>query len=69
MAIRSLTSIEDNALQAFAAKHGRSWKRKLAEIYWYNARIWNGYHCLHALRNDPAWGHDGLAACRIKPAG
>jgi hypothetical protein len=62
---RELTSDERNALQAFAAKHGRTWKRKLAEVYWYNARVWNGHHCLHALRNDPAWGHEGLRKIRL----
>lgn len=62
---RELTSEERNALQAFATEHGRTWKRKLAEVYWYNARIWNGHNCLHALRNDPRWGHDGLNAIRL----
>lgn len=46
--IRALTETETAALQAFAAKHGRSWKRKLSEVYWYNARVWNGHHCLHS---------------------
>jgi hypothetical protein len=63
--IRKLTIDEAAALQAFAAKHGKSWKDKLASVYWYNARIWNGQHCLHALRNDPAWGFEGLQAFRL----
>jgi hypothetical protein len=63
--IRELTNEESSALQAFAAKHGRTWKRKLAEIYWYNARIWDGRHCLHGLRNDPAFGHAGLDAYKL----
>jgi hypothetical protein len=66
--IRELTADESAALQAFAAKHGRSWKDKLASVYWYNARVWNGLHCLHGLRNDPAWGHEGLQAYRLPKA-
>ena len=66
--IRELTAEESAALQAFAAKHGRSWKDKLASVYWYNARVWNGHACLHGLRNDPAWGHDGLQAYRLPKA-
>jgi hypothetical protein len=60
--MRELTNEEAVALAAFAAHHGRTWKRKLAEVYWYNARIWQGLHVLHALRNDPQWGHAGLDA-------
>ena len=63
--IRELTENESAALQAFAAKHDRSWIEKLACVYWYNARIWNGMNVLHALRNDPSWGHEGLQAYRL----
>jgi hypothetical protein len=65
--IRDLTTAETSALHAFAAKFGRSWKDKLASVYWYNARIWNDQPCLHALRNDPSWGHEGLQAYRLVP--
>ena len=66
--IRELTNEETAALQAFAAKFGRTWKDKLASVYWYNARVWNGHNCLHALRNDPSWGHAGLHAYRLPKA-
>jgi hypothetical protein len=67
--IRELTDNETAALQAFAARHGHSWKEQLAGVYWYNARVWHGHHCLYALRNDPAWGHEGLRRYRLpKPA-
>lgn len=68
MTIRDLTAEEASALHAFAAKHGRSWKDKLACGYWYNARLWGGLNCLHALRNDPRWGHEGLYAYRLPKA-
>lgn len=63
--IRELNPAELEAIKAFAAKHGRGWKDKLASVYWYSARVWDGRACLHALRNDPAWGHDGLNAFRL----
>ena len=65
MTIRTLTSEEATALHAFAAKFGRTWKAKLAGTYWANARVWNGHACLHGLRNDPAWGHEGLQAYQL----
>lgn len=61
----ALTTEEVEALQAFAAKHGRNWKANLSMVYWYNARIWRGPHgddntvgyVLHGLRNShgPSW--------------
>jgi hypothetical protein len=67
--IRDLTPTEQAAIDAFAAHFGRSWKRKLAEVYWYNARVFIdhsgiAYPSLHALRNDPSWGHVGLQRYR-----
>jgi hypothetical protein len=63
--VRELTKTETAALHAFAAAHGRKWKATLADVYWYNARIWEGHHCLHALRNDSRWSLRGLRAYRI----
>jgi hypothetical protein len=59
---RSLTEFEVQSLQAFAAANGRSWKSKLIDTYWYNARIWSGPvagmgSALHGIRNEfgPMW--------------
>ena len=64
---RPLTAQELEALQTFAKEQGRTWKSKLSDTYWYNARIWeewNGMECskdkgylLHSLRNThgPSW--------------
>jgi hypothetical protein len=61
---RDLTAEELAALQRFALAQGRTWKRVLTDIYWYNARLWvgpsskpNDGSILHGLRNDlgPAW--------------
>jgi hypothetical protein len=65
--IRNVTPEELASLKAFANHYGRSWKRKLAEVYWYNARIFRDdagvqHHSLHGLRNDPRWGFEGLDA-------
>lgn len=73
---RNLTSEELAALQRFATAEGRSWKHELAAVYWYNARPWTGRGSepndggiLHALRNDPRWGHHGLDLVELpKPA-
>jgi hypothetical protein len=62
---RELTADEAAAIAAFAAEYGRTWKSKLADIYWYNARLWEGRSDLHALRNDPRWGFAGLRAYRL----
>lgn len=68
MKTRVLTREEVEALYAFALAEGRTWKASLRENYWYHARIWRpGLHgssqqgsILHALRNDPRWGYEGL---------
>ena len=59
---RDLTADELDAVKAFAAEFGRTWKDRLAFDYWYNARIFiarNGRSCheLHHLRNElgPQW--------------
>lgn len=69
MKYRPLTTEETEALVAFAAAHGRRWKSELGNVYWYNARIWQGPKpgmgtVLHGLRNDmgPAWLFD---VCRL----
>lgn len=58
------------ALQAFADAHGRGWKDELSQVYWYNARIWNGPEPdmgsrLQEVRNGfgPTWLYD---ECAIK---
>jgi hypothetical protein len=55
-AYRELTAEELIALQAYAAKHGRTWKARLAMEDWYYARLTGP---LHALRNShgPTWLH------------
>lgn len=64
---RDLFPDEAEAIARFAKAEGRSWKHKLAAVYWYNARMWRGPGSqegdgalLHGLRNDPRWGHHGL---------
>lgn len=73
MKYRDLLPEEAAALQAFADEHGRKWKDELANVYWYNARIWTGGapgmgNELHSIRNEfgPTWLYDH---CRIKPVG
>jgi hypothetical protein len=73
---RELLAYELEAVQAFASAHGRRWKSQLTDVYWYNARIWMDASgsgakgsALHGLRNDPRWGHDGLAAFKLPKAG
>lgn len=55
--LRDLTPNELEALQEFAAAHGRGWKELLLCKYWYNARVWNGRNELHNIRNEfgPRW--------------
>jgi hypothetical protein len=70
----TLTPADSAALQAFADAFGRGWKDKLADVYWYNARVWRGpkgddemMGCtLHAIRNNfgPTWLR---TLCKIKP--
>lgn len=65
---RDLFPDEKAALRRFIAAEGRTWRAKLTEVYWYNARMWRGPGSeegdgaiLHGLRNDPRWAHTGLA--------
>lgn len=65
-ATRKLEFAEVAALSRYATAHGPLWVQTLASVNWYNARIWTGGmqgdgNILHALRNDPRWGHTGLA--------
>ncbi len=69
---RPLLTDETAALQAFADAHGRRWRDELCNVYWYNARIWQGpVPCmgneLHGIRNEfgPSWLYD---VCKVKPA-
>lgn len=72
---REITDDEAAALQAFADAHGRSWRRELSEVYWYNARLWRGPdgsddrvgYTLHGIRNNfgPTWLFN---VCTIKAA-
>ena len=56
---RPLTTEENDALNAYIAKHGRTWKAQLREA-WMTA---SEQGIMHALRNShgPAWlnGHRG----------
>lgn len=59
---RELLPEELEALQAFAAKHGKKWKEKLSMVYWYNGRIFRSndgkeYPVLQRMRNEfgPSW--------------
>jgi hypothetical protein len=82
MAYREITESERAALQRFADReHNQanghrgarlSWKDALSQVYWYNARIWEGGEpgdgsALHGLRNDlgPTWLYD---VCDVRPA-
>lgn len=61
----STLTLEDiNAIKAFAADYGRTWKSELSNKYWYNARLWRDStgstvqgSILHGLRNShgPEW--------------
>lgn len=70
---RRLSEEELEAVKAFAAAHGRRWKSVLTNTYWYYARVWRDrtgsqHHgsLLHALRNDPNWGHEGLHKFKLE---
>ena len=73
---RDLTSEEAAAVAAFAAYYGRRWKSTLAEVYWYNGRLWRGPwgddanigSILHGLRNSPQWNHQGLDSYKLHRA-
>ena len=62
MKYRELTPDELEAVKAFAAEFGRTWKERLAMDYWYSARPYVDragfeYPELHRLRNQlgPSW--------------
>lgn len=71
---RDITADERAALQRFADaenRKGEPWRDHLNNVYWYNARIWQGGEVndgslLHGLRNDlgPTWLYD---VCDVKP--
>ena len=59
MQYRNITIEELDAVRAFAAAHGRTWKSQLNNTYWWNARIWRDDDgstrhgtVLHGLRNS-----------------
>jgi hypothetical protein len=58
---RELSQAELQALQTFAARHGRKWKESLAFDYWMAGRVFSvagkDYPELHGLRNQlgPQW--------------
>jgi hypothetical protein len=56
------------ALQAFANKHGRTWKRTLSDMWMDGRDEWQpDAHQLRSVRNQlgPTWLYD---RCKIKPA-
>jgi hypothetical protein len=54
-----------NALASYAAEHGRKWKEALS-LDWYHARaIGERGAILHALRNHPRFGCEGLEKFRL----
>lgn len=76
-----LTQEQRDALQRFADREHRqpnghngarlTWQSALSDVYWYNARIWEGGEpgdgsILHGIRNDfgPTWLWD---VCDIQP--
>jgi hypothetical protein len=64
--VRALEPFELEALKSYAKEKGRNWKMML-RLDWYNARaIGERGAILHALRNDPRWGHEGLAAFNLR---
>ena len=72
MTYRIIDENERAALQAFATAHGRKWRTELTDVYWYNARIWQGPapgmgNTLHSIRNEfgPTWLFE---ICDVKPA-
>ena len=65
MTYRDINTEEREALEAFAAAHGRRWKHALNYTYWFNARTWEGPvpgmgSALYNLRNShgPTWLYD-----------
>lgn len=70
---RDLTNDEHEAIEAFAEEYGRNWRDTLAQVYWYNARIWIGPKpnmgsMLHGIRNEfgPTWLYE--AYCPRNPS-
>lgn len=68
LSAEALASIQPDAyaaLVSYAAEHGRKWKADLS-LDWYNARaIGDRGALLHALRNHPGFGFDGLDNFRL----
>jgi hypothetical protein len=58
----NLTQEEIAALEQYAAEHGRTWKAQLRDD-WMNART---VGTIHALRNSPDFGPDGLRRFRLE---
>ncbi len=66
---RTVNELPDDcreAVLAFAAKHGRNWKAKLADAWGMgtDTREPNG-HALRDIRNSPNWGHAWLASVKL----
>lgn len=54
------------AVQAFAAKHGRAWKARLADAWGMGTDTHepDGW-ALRDIRNSPAWGHAWLERVKL----
>lgn len=66
---RTLAELPDEhqeAITAYAAKHGRQWKAKLADAWGLGSDTHepNGW-ALRDIRNCPAWGHAWLDKVKI----
>jgi hypothetical protein len=64
--IDELPAYAQEAVLAFAAKHGRGWKAALG-LAWSNGtdtRERDGY-ALRDIRNNPQWGHDWLDGVKL----
>jgi hypothetical protein len=65
MTIAPLAPEYEEALHSYALEYGRNWKDHLS-LDWYRARaIGNRGALLHALRNSPGFGVEGLAAYQL----
>jgi hypothetical protein len=65
--IDELPEDHQDAVRAYAAKHGRYWKAKLADAWGLGSDTHEpeGW-ALRDIRNNPAWGHAWLDAVRLE---
>lgn len=65
--LNELPAEHQAVVQAYAAKHGRKWKARLADAWGMgtDTHFPDGW-ALRDIRNSPAWGHAWLASVNLE---